>query len=414
VPAASISNGHTGELCNASADVVRSFVSLVGSCRVDSDPREVSRQTLGRELHVVEFWMPGGCNLRCSHCYVADWSRARRSMTTAEYEQLARRMTTWGLKDVVVPGMEPLLRDETWAVVRAAADAGARSIGLTTNATLLSRRIGKVLDSALTVLNVSLDGPQPIHDQMRGKGVFRIAMRGVAALRAQSALKVISNCTVNLNNQRALVDVAKVAADHALAFAAFHPFERSADIDNGQALGAAATADSFETLLAAFDDGQTGSLVLETEASNLDVLLELNERGWFRDMDLLQDETGFLFFAKRKGPNLLLVNLMAYPHHFIRTLRVSDDGGLSSCRGMAINGWQGLGDLRVESPQHLLRTNAAIDALAYIWGEFQQSLRRAPEGALDRFIATVQKKAIGTRPATRAPKSLEEFEPLEV
>ena len=279
------------------------------------------------------------------------------------------------------------MRPETWVVTEAAHSAESRSIGMTTNATLLKRRLKLVLDSPLTVINVSLDGPQAIHDDIRGKGVYKIAMDGVAALRkASRAVRIISNCTVNRLNLRSLPKVATLAGEYDLTFAAFHPFERSAEVDNSLEVTAAQTVDGYEALRTAFEQGQTGSIVLEMESSRLDVLLEMSERGWFTDMDLLGDETGFLFYARRSRDALLLVNLMAYPHHYIRTLRIADDGGISSCRGMAQSGWAGIGDLRRDAIAELLITPQALDGLAHIWSEFKEAQLRAPIGSMVRYL----------------------------
>jgi len=409
MPAASISNGHTGPLINASKGAANRYIGLMSACGIDADTTSVARATMGRELHVVEFWMPGGCNLRCTHCYVASWAQSA-PLLEHEFAGLTSRMVHWGLKDVVVPGMEPLLRDETWHVVRAAAAAGARSIGITTNATLLKRRLSRVVESALTVLNVSLDGPEKIHNQIRGKGVYKIAMSGVEALVKASTMRVISNSTLNRHNRGSLPEIAKIAYDYGLTFAAFHPFERSAEIDNQQELSASETVDEFESIRSAFDKGNTGSVVLEVEASRLDVLLEMNDRNWFADMDLLADETGFLFFASRRECNVLLVNLMAYPHHFIRTLRVADDGGLSSCRSMAKSQWAGLGDLRKQATADLLGSPECARALGNLWREFQVALIRSGPKSLERFLAIVAAKANGYIEPSRMPSSVGEFD----
>jgi sulfatase maturation enzyme AslB (radical SAM superfamily) len=316
-----------------------------------------------------------------------------QSLTNRQFSELADKLVRAGLIDVVVPGMEPLLRDETWAVIEAARSAGARSIGMTTNGTLLERKLSRILESGLTVINVSLDGPRQIHDEIRGRGVFDVVMNGVRRLRESTTLKLITNTTLNRLNMAEATKTARLAGDAGFDFAAFHPFERSAEIDNSLELDARHAADAYEALRESFMRGELGSVVLEAEASQWDVILELSQRGWFDDMQLVGDDTGFLFFAQRCGSRVLLVNLMVYPHHYIRTIRVADNGGISSCRSMARTGWAGIGDLRRTTLAALLTDPRIGRSLARIWVEFRRAANRATPGSVERFLDTVSSKA---------------------
>lgn len=393
MPATSIANGRTGEIREPEPYLLRQYVSLVRlGINEALSLAEVALRTIGRQLHVCEFWMPGGCNLRCTHCYVASWD-CGAPLTGDEYAALTRHLVAAGLVDVVVPGMEPLLRSELWPILEAAQSSGARSIGITTNGTLIKRNLDRLSSSPLTTANVSLDGPEEIHDAIRGAGVFRVVTAGIRALRSRSCVRILTNSTLNKTNAAFAVELARIAADLGVHYAAFHPFETSAEIDNAQALTAEEVASVYERLIEAFRRGEVGSLVLETEASTFDTLLALSNRGVLADMTLVQDESGFLFFREAFGDRELLVNLMSYPHHYIRTVRVAHDGGLSSCRDMARSGWAGMGDVRTTNLRELLTTQAVVAGLAGIWGEFRHAVQRAPEGSVERFLDYVTSRA---------------------
>lgn len=397
MPAASISNGHTGPLKSASKAELDAYFSIVSPAIYGASSTETARRTIGKQLHVVELWMSGQCNLHCKHCYVSGTSN-RRTLTPAEYVNLTRRMVHGGLIDVVLPGKEPLLRDETWLVIEAAREAGARSVGMTTNGTLLERHVSKLNERPVDVINISLDGPRAMHDSIRGKGVFDTVLRGVSALQQSTdSIRMISNCTVSRANCSHLVDVAKIASNSGFTFASFHPYERAAESDNSLALSASETVDGFESLRTAFEAGHCGSVVLEVEASSFDVLLEMSRRDWFSDMELVSDDTGFLFYRLHKGSNILLINIMGYPHHFIRTIRIADDGGLSSCRAMAQTGWRGIGDVLTAPLSALLASRETIAALAYIWQEFIDACLRFPHGTAERFLDGVRMASATTQ-----------------
>ncbi len=395
MPAASIVNGRTGALTPARASQVNHYTSLVSAAGTPSASlMAVTESTLGENLHCCEFWLPGGCNLRCRHCYVATWAE-QPAISAADYKSLTQQLVGLGLIDVVVPGMEPLLRPELWSILEAANEAGARSVGITTNGTLLEKHSSRLEESSLTVLNVSVDGPSQIHDTVRGSGVFRRMDAGIRRFRSLSTKKLITNTTVTALNAESVVDIAALSRDWGTTYSAFHPFEYAQEAENGLALDASDAASAYERIIDAFRDGRTGSVVIEAEASTVDVLLLLAARGVLDDFELVQDEAQFLFLRLGSGAYELLVNLMFHPHHFIRTIRVADNGGISSCRAMSKTGWSGMGDLRKESlKQHLARSDVK-DALFFIWSEFRAAVQRAGEPAFHHYIGLLADKLHG-------------------
>jgi MoaA/NifB/PqqE/SkfB family radical SAM enzyme len=396
MPGSSIANGHLGAVAAPRTADLRQYMEWVDwgtGLETHLSPDELACRTAGRHLHVCELWLPGGCNLRCKHCYVASWEDTP-SLTADELAALTRRLVRQGLVDVVIPGMEPLRRPELWPIIEAAREEGARSIGITTNGTLLKRNVTQLLESGLTVMNVSLDGPEHVHNALRGKGVFGLVARGIGELRRCSQqLRLITNTTLTTLNVAYAVEMARIAADFGADFAAFHPFERSAEIDNSLAITASEAADAYEALIEAFRRGETGSVVVEAEASTFDVLLELAARGRFDDLTLVSDDTGYLFFYEAMSGREFLVNLMGYPHHFIRTIRVANDGGLSSCRNMAHTGWSGMGDLRATPLGTQLVRPDVLASLAMIWTEFRQAAERAPQGSIERYLEELELRA---------------------
>lgn len=385
MPAASIVNGCTGSLKLASRSDFEQWREIVspGTGEIN-DPFSIARQTIGRHLHCVELWMPGNCNLHCTHCYVA--SRPQKVvLREEEYYALTVKLISEGLVDVVIPGMEPLLRKELWTVLDAARDANARTVGITTNATLLAGHAKRLEDSSLTVLNVSLDGPPRIHDAIRGRGVFNRVEEGVKAFRRVSSKRLITNTTVHRENLEVLTSIASVGRDWGVDYSAFHPFEFADEAQNSLAATATEVVDAYIRLIEDFRNGSTGSIVLEAEASTLEVIVGLINSGALDDCRLVMDEAGFYFLHQAIGEREMLVSLMFYPHHFIRTIRVADDGGLSSCRSMARTGWEGVGDLRKDSLRSILNSQKVAGALALIWDEFIEAQRPLEDNALAKL-----------------------------
>lgn len=394
MPAGSIMNGCTGSLRPVQQDDFETWRRIID---VGDDSQltatQAAKQTSAKHLHCVELWMPGACNLRCRHCYVGS-HESQGILAESDYYCLTSRLVKEGLIDVVVPGMEPLLRRELWAVLDAAREAKARSVGITTNATLLAKHAIRLHESSLTVLNVSLDGPPEVHDRIRGQGVYKRLAEGVRAFRLISDKRLLTNTTVHAENVNCLAEIASWSLEFGVDYSAFHPFELADEAENSLALSPDEATRGYVRLFEAFKQGRTSSIVLEAEASTFWVIVKLARCGVLDQSGLVIDEAGFLFLRETCGDRELLVGLNFYPHHFIRTIRVADDGGVSSCRSMARSGWHGVGDLRRDSVQELVHTPSAIQSLALIWGEFRDARRCLEKDALPWFLEFVASKAV--------------------
>lgn len=393
MPAGSIMNGCTGSLRPATSNEFLIWKSVV-ELGIDENinANHAAKLSMGKHLHCIELWMPGGCNLTCKHCYVAPHRRVT-ALTPDDYYRLTSDFVRHGLIDVVVPGMEPLLRSELWSVLEAAGNAGARSVGLTTNGTHLEKQASRLHDSSLTVLNVSLDGPTQIHDKIRGEGVHAKLEDGVREFRRRSDKRLLTNTTVLKANIDVLTDIAEWSRDHDVDYAAFHPFELADNAENRLALDVSEATSGYVALFNHFHQGKTSSIVLEAEASTYWVIVNLASLGVLDSSDLVIDEAGFLFLRETHGNRELLVGLNFYPHHYIRTIRLTDDGGFSSCRSMARHNWKGAGDVLHHPMNAILAGEDALSGLSLIWGEFKQATKMLPTGTPNWFINFVRRKA---------------------
>jgi MoaA/NifB/PqqE/SkfB family radical SAM enzyme len=122
------------------------------------------------------------CNLHCKMC--AFWKSKMKdppyekvlSLLDEAYELGARRFDPWGT--------ELFMRDDILDILAYAERIGFREIYVVSNGLLLNRP--ELLDNLAKlktlVLIVSLDGPQNIHDELRGDGVYQQAVLSLRAL----------------------------------------------------------------------------------------------------------------------------------------------------------------------------------------------------------------------------------------
>lgn len=177
----------------------------------------------------------GKCNLRCLHCYTKDsWQAA--GLSSDAMVRLIDQMGRARVLDVLLFGGEPLMRRDVFSII-AHLKRYPISISMSTNATLVTREMGRKLYGAgVRSFVVSVDGMRHGHDAMRGKGTFSRTISGIRALLAAGATVVISFTVSRLN----IRDIERVAALGRKMGVSMVKFNRLNYIGNA--------ADNFESL----------------------------------------------------------------------------------------------------------------------------------------------------------------------
>jgi MoaA/NifB/PqqE/SkfB family radical SAM enzyme len=125
------------------------------------------------------------CNLRCDYCFVG-WSRDWTSMMPLDVaHQIIEEGA--GLFPVLhFTGGEPFAYRGLFELIEAGLALDYGEVLINTNGTLLNEKnVGRLAELGPRIhVSVSLDGPEPIHDPVRGAGRFRQAARGIDLLLA--------------------------------------------------------------------------------------------------------------------------------------------------------------------------------------------------------------------------------------
>jgi MoaA/NifB/PqqE/SkfB family radical SAM enzyme len=166
---------------------------------------------------VAECFLTENCNLRCVSC--ACWrTTTHNELSTAEWQDVFRQLAELQIYKLNFTGGEPLLRRDAIELMAYARSSGIRHMHLNTNAILLRpATLQRVLDAGVRSFNISVDGPQAMHDHIRGRaGAFEVTvdhLRQVVARRAELGLQVRMNFTVMRDNVAALPQVATLAQE---------------------------------------------------------------------------------------------------------------------------------------------------------------------------------------------------------
>ncbi len=122
------------------------------------------------------------CDQPCQHCGTRAGHARASELTTAEVLEVAASLADLGCREVTLIGGEAYLRPDLDEIVAYLASRGLR-VGMQTGGrALTAARAVRLREVGLSALGVSVDGPAPVHDLLRGN-----AGSHAAALRALDA-----------------------------------------------------------------------------------------------------------------------------------------------------------------------------------------------------------------------------------
>ncbi len=158
----------------------------------------------------VQWHLTERCNLACRHCYQG--KRSGDEMSFSEIKKVITEVSDM-IKDwtdsygvsfapaMNVTGGEPLLRKDLFDVLLEMKKCGFQ-IHLLTNGTLVDKERALVLADLVDGVQVSMEGPEDIHDAIRGSGSYSASVSGVGHL-VDAGIAVTLNVTISHINARA-------------------------------------------------------------------------------------------------------------------------------------------------------------------------------------------------------------------
>ncbi len=114
----------------------------------------------GRKINYLRLAVTDRCNLRCFYCMPENicYSAKENLLTFSEMYRIVRVMSEMGIEKLRITGGEPFLRKGIMEFMhRVNALEGIRQIHITTNGTLISDKIPKLVKLGIQSVNFSLD-----------------------------------------------------------------------------------------------------------------------------------------------------------------------------------------------------------------------------------------------------------------
>jgi GTP 3',8-cyclase len=179
----------------------------------------------GHRISYLRVSITDRCNERCTYCMpheLQEWLPREDILTYEETLRLIRIVTDLGVSKVRITGGEPLTRRGVLDLLRELPKIpGLRDIGLSTNGTLLARRIEPGLtmavalrDAGVRSVNVSLDTLDPhVYARITGRDFHPQALNGIAAATAAGFDQIKLNCVLMRGrNEDQLIPLIEFAA----------------------------------------------------------------------------------------------------------------------------------------------------------------------------------------------------------
>jgi len=194
------------------------------------------------QMHLTE-----RCNLACTHCYQD--GRPVKEMSLEDIDRaladISVTLRNWSdtyemafAPSFNVTGGEPFLRKDLPEILGKISRHGF-ALYLLTNGTLIDAQGARMLaDLPVSGVQVSLEGPQKIHEGIRGKHSFSSAVRGVRHL-LECGITVTLNVTLSELNGDLFPDIVDLATDlgvQRVGFSRLVPYGRGSAL-TGKMLG---------------------------------------------------------------------------------------------------------------------------------------------------------------------------------
>ena len=191
----------------------------------------------------IQWHLTERCNLRCTHCYQTGPRTEELSLTEIclVLDEIIDMLEAWSetyqlefSPSLNITGGEPFLRKDLFEILDEISTAGF-AIFLLTNGTLVDKEKAEQLARlGINGVQVSIEGPEDIHDSIRGKGSFAASCKGVSHL-VKAGLKVTLNATlseINAEKFQNMIDIATGLGVQKLGFSRLVPSGRGLDLVN--------------------------------------------------------------------------------------------------------------------------------------------------------------------------------------
>jgi radical SAM protein with 4Fe4S-binding SPASM domain len=202
-------------------DMVASMPGLIDSSLSFAAPAPSPRLT--RPLDQLAISLTTYCNLECKMCSV--WEIRKHGVPLELAKQVVADAHALGATTLIPFGAESFMRKDFVDVLEYAHAIGYRMMSIVTNGTMITdAHLDRLQRCPSVRLNISIDGPRDIHDELRGAGMYDKAVATARQCIARGIAVAFSGVIMRetLPHVEALIDL---AADVGIQSVSYQPFQ---------------------------------------------------------------------------------------------------------------------------------------------------------------------------------------------
>lgn len=186
--------------------------------------------TLKKPISV--FWEPTEfCNLQCKHCYTNSSPYKKTTLDFNEAKRIVDELYDEGIYAIGMGGGEPLLLPYLCDLIQYINSKGM-NISISTNAVLLScEYIYRLKNAGAKILQISVDGLEKTHEEIRGKGTFAGIFDKIKMVQ-DAGIGVRIGFTINTLNYKevdSFIDYARQNNAHVINFFRYMPYHENGE-----------------------------------------------------------------------------------------------------------------------------------------------------------------------------------------
>lgn len=137
------------------------------------------REAIANDILSIE--VTTRCNSACSHCFARAGRTETHELSADTVAAIAAEGRRLGYRALHLTGGEPLLWGPPGGCIERVIEFGYERVFINTNGTLLTADKARYLAGfgGSVTISISLQGPEALHDPVRGSGSFRAAIAGL-------------------------------------------------------------------------------------------------------------------------------------------------------------------------------------------------------------------------------------------
>lgn len=175
----------------------------------------------------IQWRITKNCNLKCKHCYLNDKNNPEKELSAEDLKKIARKIVDEEIFEVLVTGGEPTIKGGFSEIMNILLPSCFVTVFTNAAWPVFPENMEKLLKSYSKKIKicVSIDGPERIHNFIRGKGKHSLTMANIKKLKRLGAEVVVNTVLTRelIENLESYLDSMEKEGIEILQFSKFYP-----------------------------------------------------------------------------------------------------------------------------------------------------------------------------------------------